>query len=219
MLLAAAALIQDSARTEFRVDGETITAPLFRRFSGERVSATPVAIENLGDAPLDALVSTTGIPLVPEPAGGDGFKIVRNYFTPDGEETDLAAVEPERPLCRGADRHRRTAGGHIMVVDPIPAGFEIENPNISLSGEHDELRLAQHRPGFAHRSAYRSLHGGARPRRQLIAGVQRRLLDARGFAGHIRPAGGDGRRHVPAGTLRAHGDGHGRGRRADALEG
>src|SRR5690606_9821436 len=28
-----------------------------------------------------------------------------------------------------------TQGGRIMVVDPIPAGFEIENPNLSASGD------------------------------------------------------------------------------------
>ena len=35
MLLAAAALIKDSAKTEFSIDGETIAAPLFRRYTGE----------------------------------------------------------------------------------------------------------------------------------------------------------------------------------------
>ena len=30
-------------------------------------------------------------------------------------------------------------GGHLMVVDPIPAGFEIENPDLSLSGATNNL--------------------------------------------------------------------------------
>ena len=135
MLMAAAALIKDSARTEFSLDGEHIAAPLFRRFSGERIASAPIEIENLGSDSLDAVVSASGIPIAPEPEGGNGFKIERTYYTPDGEIADIGTVKQnDRFVVELSVTSDHDYGGHIMIVDPIPAGFEIENPDISASG-------------------------------------------------------------------------------------
>jgi uncharacterized protein YfaS (alpha-2-macroglobulin family) len=136
MLLAAAALIKDSAKTNFSINGETITAPLFRRYTGEKVEATPVAITNLGNDPLDAVVSASGIPIKPEPEGGNGFKIERDYFLPDGTPADVATVKQnDRYIVVLTVTSEHDFGGHLMVVDPIPAGFEIDNPDVSANGD------------------------------------------------------------------------------------
>jgi hypothetical protein len=136
MLLAAAALIRDSAAGRFAVDGVAVDGPLFRRFAGERVMAAPVTIANRGDDPLSAIVAASGVPLTPEPEGGDGFRIAREVFTPEGEAVDIAAVAQNQRfvvvLTVTADSDE---GGNILVVDPVPAGFEIENPDISASGD------------------------------------------------------------------------------------
>jgi uncharacterized protein YfaS (alpha-2-macroglobulin family) len=136
MLMAAAALIQDSAQTEFSVDGAVVTSPLFERFSGDAVEASPVVIRNLGDQSLEAVVAATGIPVVPEPEGGSGFAIARAYFTPDGEPADVSVVgQNDRFVVVLTVTANHGFGGRVLVVDPIPAGFEIENPNISASGD------------------------------------------------------------------------------------
>jgi hypothetical protein len=136
MLMAAAALIADSAETEFALDGEVIDAPLFRRFSGDGLAVSPVVIQNLGDQPLEAVVAATGIPLVPEPEGGNGFAIARDYYTPEGELADVSVVgQNDRFVVVLTVTANHGFGGRILVVDPIPAGFEIENPNISASGD------------------------------------------------------------------------------------
>jgi uncharacterized protein YfaS (alpha-2-macroglobulin family) len=136
MLMAAAALIQDSAQTEFSVDGAVVTSPLFERFSGDAVEASPVVIRNLGDQSLEAVVAATGIPVVPEPEGGNGFAIARAYFTPDGEPADVSVVgQNDRFVVVLTVTANHGFGGRVLVVDPIPAGFEIENPNISASGD------------------------------------------------------------------------------------
>ena len=136
MLLAAAALIKDSAKTDFSIDGARITAPLFRRFTGERISETPVEIANLGSDSLDAVVSASGIPTKPEPEGGNGFRIERAYFQPDGTPADVATVKQnDRFVVVLTVTSDHSYGGHLMVADPIPAGFEIENPDISASGD------------------------------------------------------------------------------------
>ncbi len=136
MLMAAAALIEDAADTSFDIDGTTVPGPVFKQYDQARLEATPVAITNLGGETFDAMVATTGVTVVPEPAGGEGFTIERAFYTPDGEPMDIGAVgQNDRVvvvLTVTADQNRN---GHVMVVDPIPAGYEIENPNISASGE------------------------------------------------------------------------------------
>ncbi len=135
MLLAAAALIKDSAKTDFSIDGQTIAAPLFRRYLGEALAAKPVKITNLGSEPLEAVVSATGVPLTPEPAGGNGYTIERTVYTPDGKPVDIATVgQNDRFVVALTVTAEHEAGGRLLVVDPIPAGFEIENPDISASG-------------------------------------------------------------------------------------
>ncbi|MCP4386439.1 MAG: hypothetical protein GY798_34365 [Hyphomicrobiales bacterium] len=135
MLMAAAALIDDASRTSFEIEGAAVAGPLFKEYARSQIEATPVSITNLGDDDLDAVIATTGVTLAPEPAGGEGFTIARSYFTPAGETTDIQAVaQNDRVvvvLTVTADEER---GGQVMVVDPIPAGYEIENPNISASG-------------------------------------------------------------------------------------
>jgi len=136
ILLAAAALIKDSAKAEFTLDGQQIAAPIFRRFAGDRIEQSPVIITNLGSDPLDAVVSASGVPTKPEPAGGTGFRIERAYYTPDGTAADVATVKQnDRFVVVLHVVSDHSYGGHIMIVDPIPAGFEIENPDISASGD------------------------------------------------------------------------------------
>jgi uncharacterized protein YfaS (alpha-2-macroglobulin family) len=78
----------------------------------------------------------TGIPVTPEPEGGNGFAIERDTYTPDGELADVSTVaQNDRFVVVLTVTADHSYGGHIMIVDPIPAGFEIENPDISASGD------------------------------------------------------------------------------------
>lgn len=136
MLLAAAALIEDSARTQFEIEGAAVAGPLYKDYSQAVLEAAPVAIKNLGTDTLDAVLTTTGVTVVPEPAGGTGFSIERTYYTVDGEPTDIAAVgQNERIVVMLTVTADQARSGNLLVVDPIPAGYEIENPNISASGD------------------------------------------------------------------------------------
>ena len=157
--------------------------------------------------------------VVPEPAGGDGFTIERSYYTPDGEPMDIATVAQNQRvvvvLTVTADQGR---DGHVMVVDPMPAGYEIENPT--------SRRAATSPPSTGSTWSGTSAHTEARTDRFVAAldrsdgdplELQRRLCDAGGVARHLRAAGRDGRGHVPARAQGADGERHRRGRRADAV--
>ena len=75
-----------------------------------------------------------------EPAGGTGYSITRRYYTLDGEPASLeglkagdrlAVVIEVTPYGRGEAR--------LMVVDPLPAGLEIDNPSLIPSGSVSAL--------------------------------------------------------------------------------
>jgi uncharacterized protein YfaS (alpha-2-macroglobulin family) len=80
------------------------------------------------------------VPVIPEPAGGNGYAITRSYYTltgepasPDGVKVGdrLVAVLEVTPFGRGEAR--------LMVTDPLPAGFEIDNPNLITGGSVSAL--------------------------------------------------------------------------------
>jgi len=136
MMLAAAALIQDATHDSYTLNGTPMTGALFRRLTGGQLAAAPLIIGNSGTETLDAVVATTGVPLTPEPAGGDGFKIERHYFTTDGDEIDIGSVaQNQRVVVELTVTATEGREGQVLIVDPIPAGYEIENPDISASGD------------------------------------------------------------------------------------
>ncbi|MFO1184599.1 MAG: alpha-2-macroglobulin family protein [Bauldia sp.] len=136
MLLAAAAMIKDLQRPSLTLDGLPFEGSLFRRFDGAAVRATPVVIANAGSQVVDALITASGVPTVAPPASGNGFKIERAYFRTDGKPANVATVgQNERFVVTVTVTADRGVGGRLMIVDPLPAGFEIENPNLSASGD------------------------------------------------------------------------------------
>jgi uncharacterized protein YfaS (alpha-2-macroglobulin family) len=69
-----------------------------------------------------------------------GFDIQRSYYTLDGEETDPASVEQNTRLVavlHVVESDPQT--GRVLVVDHLPAGFEIDNPRIVTSAEVKNL--------------------------------------------------------------------------------
>ena len=135
LLLAANALYRNASEFTLAVDGEVTKEALFRKFDGETLAAAPVTVENRGDADIDAVITATGVPQVFEPADGNGFRIERAYFTPKGEPVNIRTVAQNDRfvvvLTVTADKGKT---GRLMLVDPMPAGFEIENPNLTQSG-------------------------------------------------------------------------------------
>ena len=63
-----------------------------------------MTVTNTGDTAVQAVVTVTGAPFVPEPAAERGFKIERKYYTLDGKPVDPSQGQAERALRRGAAR-------------------------------------------------------------------------------------------------------------------
>jgi len=136
MLLAARALIRESEKTQLAIDGTPSEGPVNKRYSGDALASEPVEIVNRGDGPADAAVTYTGVPLTPEPASGNGFTIERAYYHVDGTLAKVATVgQNERLVVAVTVRSSAAMSGRLLIVDRLPAGFEIENPNLSSSGD------------------------------------------------------------------------------------
>ncbi|WP_149588696.1 alpha-2-macroglobulin family protein [Tabrizicola flagellatus] len=136
-LLATNALIDRPGAEGITIDGQPAEGPLVRVL--EAGAATPVVVRNKGPD-TSVTVTTYGVPAEPEPAGGNGYAITRTYYTMDGQEvspgsvaagTRLVVVLEVTPFAYGEAR--------LMVSDPLPAGLEIDNPNLMSAGSTSEL--------------------------------------------------------------------------------
>ena len=135
-LLAAHALMSGSAKPRLNLNGEAHDGALFSEFSGDDL-IDGVSLENRGDRPVFVAVSRRGVSQVPEPAGGNFANIERAYYgVVSGTPLDLSAVQQgERIVAVISVLFNDNAAGRLIIDDPLPAGFEIDNPNILRSGD------------------------------------------------------------------------------------
>ncbi len=134
-LLAAHALAGDAA-DGITVDGSAVTGPLVRVFDRETIGARTVVVENTGEDRVEAVLTTFGVPSEPPIAGGNGFEIERRYYTLEGEEvTPDAVAQNDRLVAVLTVNATDAPAGRLMVDDPLPAGFEIDNPSLLRAGE------------------------------------------------------------------------------------
>ena len=143
MVLAARAMSKDAGNVSVDVNGEAKKGSVFRSARNTDLS-TPLKVTNTGDGPLQAVVSVSGAPTVPEPAAEKGFKIERLYYTLDGEAADPSkAKQNQRFVVVLKITEPQPQFGRIIVADYLPAGFEIDNPRLVSSGDTGRLDWIQ----------------------------------------------------------------------------
>ena len=93
-----------------------------------------MTIVNNGNQATEMKVSVTGIPVKPPKASSNGFTISRTYYLPDGTAADMTNVhQNDRFVVVLSMTAKDLGSGQYVVADPLPAGFEIENPDLSAS--------------------------------------------------------------------------------------
>ncbi len=209
LLLAAHALMKGADQAELTLDGTPMKGALYRRLDAAALAAQPLVIANAGARPVDALLTVTGVPLTPEPAGGkrlpDRARLLRSGRTAG----PAVRRRTGRPTGRGHHRDRRQAArqARLIVNDPLPAGFEIDNPHLIKAGDIADIPwLGLEEAGGAHRVPRRPLRRRRRSRRRRQAAIPARLPAARRLARRLRPPGGDGGGHVSPATARLDGN-------------
>ncbi len=139
MVLAALALAKD-AGLAVDLDGSAASRPIYRSYRAADVEGRTVTLVNTGDAPVQAVVSVSGNPLTPEPEASHGFTIVRKYFSLDGAPADPAAAKQNDRLAVVLTvTEPKPENSRVLVVDHLPAGFEIDNPHLVSSGDTGTL--------------------------------------------------------------------------------
>jgi uncharacterized protein YfaS (alpha-2-macroglobulin family) len=95
------------------------------------------SVENLGDSPLRFITAVRAVPKAPLPAVAEGFSLTRTFYTADGDLTHPEAVtQNDRFVVLIEGRSENQREQQALVVDLLPAGFEIENP--ALGGEKEK---------------------------------------------------------------------------------
>src|SRR5262249_54182661 len=135
LVLAARALAKETAGIALTVAGapgtETVQGTLNRSYRQSTLGAGAVTGTNTGDSAVRPVLTVTGAPTVPEPAAGRGLKIERPYYTTDGKPADPArARQNDRFAVVLKITEPQPQFGRVIVVDHLPAGFEIDNPRL-----------------------------------------------------------------------------------------
>ncbi len=132
LLLVHALLEKSGGQVHVKVGAKEFnqTTPLYRSFTGEPMPT----VANLNDKPVYQMLTTSAVPLAPQPAASNGsFFVERRYFTPEGTEiTDLSTVKQNDlvvVVLFGSSTEKYAQD--IIISDMLPAAFEIENMRIS----------------------------------------------------------------------------------------
>ncbi|WP_171015697.1 alpha-2-macroglobulin family protein [Devosia sp. FKR38] len=131
-LLAASALGAATTDGSISINGEALTGQVYQRH--EQADFAPLEVTNTGAADTQAKVTVTGYPATQPEEASNGFTLTREYFLPDGTAIDPVAnpiAQNERLVVVLTVTPDTLGSGQYMVADPLPAGFEIENPDLS----------------------------------------------------------------------------------------
>ncbi|MEH6644423.1 alpha-2-macroglobulin family protein [Sulfitobacter sp.] len=132
VVLAAHALDSTTGNSGIEVDGVPATGAIIRKLSDRDLRS--VEVHNSGTAPMDITLTSYGVPEVTPDAGGYGYALTRRYFTTEGEPVTGAVATGTRLVAVLDVRPFEAIGARLMIDDPLPGGFEFDNPNLLASG-------------------------------------------------------------------------------------
>jgi uncharacterized protein YfaS (alpha-2-macroglobulin family) len=134
-LLAANALIDRPGNDGIMLNGAAIDGPLVRVLKAG--DAQTVAVANGSGKPTTLTLTAYGVPEVAGPAAGNGYAITRSYYAEDGTPVSLAdgIAAGDRLVVVLEVIPFGNTEARLMVADPLPAGFEIDNPNLLRGGD------------------------------------------------------------------------------------
>ncbi|WP_420029515.1 alpha-2-macroglobulin family protein, partial [Rhodovulum visakhapatnamense] len=151
MLLATHELIDRPGAEGFTLNGAPLTGPLVRLLAP---GDGPAVLGNESGRAETLTVTSFGVPEVPDPAGGNGYAISRQHYTLEGDAVTLDAVPQGTRIVTVLEVTPFSADqARLMVSDPIPAGFEIDNPNLLRAGDIRALDWLGTTAGVQHSEA------------------------------------------------------------------
>ncbi|MCH2163713.1 MAG: alpha-2-macroglobulin family protein [Marinovum sp.] len=143
MLMAAHEARGALADASVTIDGVALDQASAARFAPGNV---PRDITNNSENELAIVVTSQGRRAGPTEASGNGFRITRRYFSPNGAPIGGSFEVGERYIVVLDVMSTGASTGRIMINDPFPAGLEVDNPNLIRSGDISGLKWLKPTP-------------------------------------------------------------------------
>ncbi|WP_374544670.1 alpha-2-macroglobulin [Rhodoblastus sp.] len=141
MILAAGALASQADAQTLSVDGVARRGAFAVRYDDVALTGKPVTIVNQGQAPVRLAISVSGRPAQKEPEESHGYKIERGYYRLDGTPVDPATIaQNERLVVALKVTETEAAFARLLLEDRLPAGLEIDNPDLFDGGSTEDLQ-------------------------------------------------------------------------------
>jgi len=138
LVLAARALGKQNVSLD--VNDGTQVGPYYGTYDQVDVEESAITVTNTGDTPVDTVVCVSGAPTTPEPAADHGFNLERSYHSLDGADADPAhAKQNQRFVVVLKVTEPQPQFARVALTDFVPAGFEIDNPELVSSGDTGTL--------------------------------------------------------------------------------
>ena len=141
-LLLVAAELQGGEPMSIALDGRDL-GPRDKPFylqPGAGDLAEGVEVENRGDQPVWRGLTVSGVPARPMRAERRGFAISRAFYTLDGKRVKLKDVRRSDVIVVVINGEATDEKEHqALVIDLLPAGFEIENERLAGGREDGEM--------------------------------------------------------------------------------
>ena len=127
LVIAAGVLLERAGPASVSVDGAEQPKAAVFSLSREVVGLHDVAVRNTGEHPLTRILSVRGLPTGAPPPDSSHVTIAKTVMTVDGSAADLGhLVQNQRLVVHLSGMVDDNAYHQSMLVDPLPAGFEIE---------------------------------------------------------------------------------------------
>lgn len=154
MAMAAAAMAKEAEGMALTVDGTERKGAFYRTVPAAALEGKPLVIGNPGTASANAVLTVSGIPTTPEPALNQGFALERTLFSMKGERVDPSRLrQNERYVVALKVTEPAARYGRLLLVDPVPAGLEIENANLTEGASVEGLNWLKQEVAPVHTEA------------------------------------------------------------------
>ena len=151
LVRAGALLQQDDKGMRLALNGVAHQGAYQARLSAAELAQNPITIKNLSAAPVTVTVTTSGRPTAPQVAQANGYAISRHLLTLDGKPLPAGPIAQDTRFVVVLDLvEPKSEMAQILVNDPLPAGLDIENPDLQAGSSGPTLPPLAHKPQPLH---------------------------------------------------------------------
>ncbi len=140
MVLAAQAFAAQAENQMLSIDGAPHNGVFAMRISDATLVGKAVTLVNQGQAPVKIAISVSGRPVAKAPEESHGYQIERGFYRLDG--TPVAPNEirqNDRLVVALKITETEAAYARLILEDRLPAGLEIDNPDLFDGGSAEKL--------------------------------------------------------------------------------